>query len=229
MERSPRSVDQLVAEQVERWRLERIRAAGQPAIQKPPPVVSVSRQYGARGAALGHMLAEKLGCSYWNRELVDEISRSAHVSDRLVRAFDERHEPGVVETVRGMLRNGPLTASDYHRELGKVVNAIAAHGTAVLIGRGVQFLLERDQVVAVRVVAPLDERVRGLVQRRQISEDAARAEIAEIDGERRAFVRDHYGRDVEDPSSYDLLVNTGTMTIEQCAEVVLCAYRQRVG
>ena len=73
MERSPRSVDQLVAEQVEKWRLERIRAAGQPAVQKPRPVVAVSRQYGARGAALGHMLAERLGCSYWNRELVDEM------------------------------------------------------------------------------------------------------------------------------------------------------------
>jgi cytidylate kinase len=227
MERSPRSVDRIVEEQVERWRVERMRAAGRPATQKPPPVVAVSRQYGARGAAIGHQVAEKLGCSYWNRELVDEIARTAHVSDRLVRAVDERHEAGIVETVRGMLRNGQLSASDYHRELAKVVASIAAHGTAVLIGRGVTFLLPREQVLSVRVVCPLEDRVRGLVERRGVTEAEARAEIAEVDAERKAFVRDHYNRDADDPSAYDLHVNTGTMSVEQCAAVVVAAYRTR--
>jgi len=229
MERSPRSIDRIVEEQVERWRVERMRAEAHPQVHKPLPVVAISRQYGARGAAVGHRVAEKLGCSYWNRELVEEIARNADVSDRLVRFQDERHEPGIVETVRGMIRNGgSMSASDYHRELVRVVQAIAVHGTAVLIGRGVTFMVAREGAVSVRVVCPLEDRVRGLVERRGISEAEARAEIAEFDAERRAFIRDHYNSDAEDPSCYDLHVNTGTMTIDQCAEVVVAAYRARV-
>ena len=56
-----------------------------------------------------------------------------------------------------------------------------------------------------------------------------RDEGYEPDADRRDFVRDHYGRDVEDPAGYDVLVNSGSLSIEQCAEVVGTAYRARFG
>jgi cytidylate kinase len=128
-----------------------------------------------------------------------------------------------------MVNVGPLSASDYFRELARVVHTIASHGGAVIIGRGVAFMLDPASALRVRTVCPVDLRARGIAERSGVTEAQARAEIESIDADRRAFVRDHYGRDTDDPAAYDLLVNTGTMSLEQCAELVACAYRARFG
>jgi hypothetical protein len=224
MERLPRSVESIVEEQVKRWQAERSKRDERAAA--PPPTVAISREYGARGAAVAHRVAESLGFGYWNREIVDEIAKHAHVADRLVRAFDEHHKPSVVETVRAMAAGGGLTSSEYFQELTRVVGGIARHGRAVIVGRGVQYLLT-GPALRVRVVCPLDERVRGLCERRGITPAEARTEIAESDADRAAFVRDHYHQDVEDPDGYDLFVNTGTLGVEGAADVVVAAFRRQ--
>jgi len=226
MPHSPRSIDSIVAEQVERWRLERARANRPDA--RPAPVVVVSRQYGAQGAAVARVVADRLGFSYWNRELVDEVARSAHTSGAMVGVVDEHHHDAILATVRDLTAR-TLGQSEYFRELVGVVRSITAHGSAVLVGRGIGFMLQPTSMLSVRVVCPLADRVAGLVERRQLDEAAARAEITAADAERHAFVRDHLFRDVEDPAAYHLHVNTGVMTIEQAADVIVAAYRIRFG
>jgi cytidylate kinase len=226
MQRSPRSIESIVEEQVRRWEVERARRAGS-APPAPPPVIAVSRQYGARGAAVAHVVAERLGFSYWNREIVEEIAKHAHVSNRMVQGLDEHHQAAVVEAVRSVTIAHALSASEYFRELAHVVHTIAAHGQAVLVGRGIQFLLPMSRVLRVRVVAPVEDRIRGLVERRGVTVAEAQAEIEETDADRRAFVRDHYGKDVEDPAAYDVAVNTGSTGIEEAAGVVVAAWNAR--
>lgn len=223
MQRAPRSVDAIVEQQVQKW-LQGRRAA-QPS--RPAPVISVSRQYGARGAELARRVAETLGFHFWDQEILHEIARHTHVSERLVAAFDEHHRAAMIETVRSMMRAGPLSASEYFHELARVIHTIAAGGAAVLVGRGAQYLLDPQAVLRVRAVAPLETRVRGLRERRGIDDAEARAEIASVDADRAAFMRDHYGRDVEDPVGYDLVVNTATVPLDRAVELVVAAYDAR--
>ena len=223
MQRAPRSVDAIVEQQVQKWLQER--RASSPA--RPAPVISVSRQYGARGAELARRVAERLRFHFWDQEILHEIARHAHVSERLVAAFDEHHRAAMVETVRSMMRAGPLSASEYFHELARVIQSIAAGGAAVLVGRGAQYLLDPRTVLRVRAVAPLEARVRGLCDRRGLDEAEARAEIATVDADRAAFMRDHYGKDVDDPDGYDLVVNTATVPLERAVELVVTAYDAR--
>jgi cytidylate kinase len=223
MQRAPRSVDAIVEQQVQKWLQER-RATPPP---RPAPVISVSRQFGAQGAELARRVADALGYHLWDQEILHEIARHAQVSERMVAAFDEHHRASVVETVRSMMRMGPLSASEYFHELARLVHSIAAHGAAVLVGRGVQYLLPASTVLRVRVIASLDVRVRGLRERRGLSDAEARAEIATVDADRAAFMRDHYGRDLDDPTAYDLLVNTGTVPLDRAASLVIAAYDAR--
>jgi cytidylate kinase len=221
MERTPRTVDQIVEQQVARWQLERARRREE---ARPHPVITVSRQYGARGAAVAHAVAERLGYSYWNREIVEEIARHAQVSELLVRNFDEHHRASIVETVRSMTVGGRLSSSEYFRELALVVHGIAQHGDAVIVGRGAGFLV--PTAFRVRVVAPVDDRVRGLSERRGISASEARTQVADTDADRAAFVHDHYGRVVDDPAAYDLYVNTASFGVDGAADIVVAAFRR---
>jgi cytidylate kinase len=74
-------------------------------------------------------------------------------------------------------------------------------------------------------VCALEQRVEALAARERISITNARAAIAEADRDRRAFVRDLYGKDIDDPAGYDLWVNTGTMSLAAAADIIAGAAR----
>jgi cytidylate kinase len=218
-----RTIESIVAEQVRRWEIQRAKAGR--AAPRPEPVIAISREYGAGGAAVGQAVAAQLGFSYWNREIVQEIARSTNLSTTLVASRDERHDPALLATYRELL-DRKLATSRYFTELVKVVHTIAAHGSAVMVGRGVVFMLPPERVLRVRVVCPLAQRIKNLVER---GEAAARTEIAAVDAERRAFVKDHLDGNIELPSAYDLHVNSGSYGVERAAQVVVAAYRLRFG
>lgn len=227
MERAPRSVDAMVDAQVQRWLGER-QKVGTPNAS-PPPVVTVSREFGARGAAVAKLVAERLRFSFWNRELLDAIAAHAHVDPSAMARFDEHHPSVLAETVSGLIP-GPARVSqlDYARELTFVVRDLVARGGAVLVGRGLNFMVDRSRALRVRVVCALQQRIEELAMRERLSIENARAAIAEADRDRRAFVRDLYGKDIDDPSGYDLWVNTGTMSLEAAADIIAAATRAHV-
>ncbi len=225
MQRSPRSVEAIVEQQVQRWNQERARGAP----PRPRPVILVSRQFGARGSEIARQVAERLGFAFWDQELLHEIARHAHVSDQLVAAFDEHHQVPLAETVRSMMHSGPLGSSEYFTALTRAVRSIAAGGSAVLVGRGAQFLLDPSAALRVRAVATVEARARGLCERNRWSDAEARARIAEVDADRRAFARDYYDRDVDDPTAYDLMINTAHVPLDRAAQLVIAAYEARFG
>lgn len=219
-----RTIESIVAEQVRGWEIQQARAGR--AAPRLEPVIAISREYGAGGAAVGQAVAAQLGFSYWNREIVQEIARSTDLSAALVASRDERHDPALLATYRELLGRG-LPPSRYFTELVKVVHTIAAHGSAVMVGRGAVFMLPPDRVLRVRVVCPLARRISNLVERGEATLAAAPAKIAAVDAERHAFVKDHLDVNLELPSAYDLHVNTGTYDVERAAQVIVAAYRLR--
>jgi cytidylate kinase len=214
----------MVDAQVQRWLGERQRS-GTPTAS-PPPVVTVSRQFGARGADVAKRVAERLQFSFWNRELLGAMAAHAHVDAGVLERFDEHHPSAIAETMSGLIP-GPARVSqlDYARELAHVVREVVGRGGAVLVGRGLNFMVDRGHALRVRVVCPLEQRIRELADRERISADNARATITEADRDRRAFVRDLYGQDIDDPTAYDLWVNTGTMSLDTAADIIAAAVR----
>jgi cytidylate kinase len=225
------SIDQFVNQQILRWQEERRiadrkRLEGQ---QLQRPTICVSREYGARGAAMGRLVAERLEFRYYAQELIHDIAEAAHVRKQVVESLDERVQDGISEWVANLIQRGVFAPSDYLRNLSKVVLTLANHGNGVIIGRGAHFILDRGTTLRVRVIAPLESRIARIAERDGLSEDKARATILRIDGERVAFNKQHYGADLADPANYDLVVNAGTLGLEGAAEVTVAAFRHRFG
>ncbi len=228
MPKLPRAIHAIVDEQVRRWNAERLSRAK----DVPPrhwPVVVVSRQYGAQGAALARLVADGLSFPLWDREILHEIAQHSGALETLFASLDEHRRHGVIETISGLGPGPHVSASGYRVALLRVLHTLGAHGGAVIVGRGAQFVLGPDHALRVRAVAPLEERVRGLARRRGLSELEARQDVATIETERRNFIRDLFGRDDDEPAAYDLVVNTATVPLARAAALVLEAYRARFG
>jgi cytidylate kinase len=79
------------------------------------------------------------------------------------------------------------------------------------------------------VVCPVEQRAQSFARARGLAEKDARLEIERIERDRRAFIQQQFQRDVTDPCHYDLLVNTGRLSLEQAARVVERAYEAKFG
>jgi hypothetical protein len=215
----------LVEQQILRWQeQQKERRAEQKATETPPPVITVSRETWAHGTQLGALVAKHLGYTFWDQEIVHRIAKETGASETFLRALDE-HARGVIEDlVAGVLAGDGFTRSEYMSQLLRVTHAIGGYGRAVIVGRGAQFTLPPEMALRVRVVCPIEQRVQNFAQACGVTVKAARVEIDGIDRDRRAFLEQMFKSDVTDPCHYDLVVNTGKLSLEQAATIVEHAY-----
>lgn len=190
-----------------------------PARSATRPVVAISRQHGARGEELARVLARELDLHLYDREIIQRIAESAHLSERAVAILDEK---------RGsMLNDWLLALSDpylspyaYREHLARVVTAIGRLGGAIVLGRGGHLILRPGEALRVLVVAPLEDRIREIAARDGVAAREAERRIVATEAERSAFLKRHFHADFGDPCRFDLVVNTAALDLEGAFEAV---------
>jgi cytidylate kinase len=111
--------------------------------------------------------------------------------------------------------------------LKKVIFSIAAHGNAILLGRGGNFLLPMENRIGLRLVAPLEVRLKNIMAALKLSGDSARDHITKVEQERREFVKQCFKADIEDPIHYHLTINTAAVKPETILELVKAMIRAK--
>jgi hypothetical protein len=225
------SIQELVDQQVRRWEEQR-KVSERQAREDPKaqhPMIVISREYGAGGIELGRLVATRLKFDFYGQELVEQIAQSAHVRSQVVRSVDERMQDVIDNWIGDQFGHGYFSDSEYLRNLSKVVLTLGRHGRGVIIGRGAQFFLDPRRTLRVRAFASLDRRAELIAEREGIALHEARAKAIRVDAERHAFTQRHFNNDVGDPHLYDLLLNTGTFSLDTSAAIVEQAFRVRFG
>jgi hypothetical protein len=211
-----------VRQQVRRWQ---VKESQRPIL--PPSCIAISRLPGSGGAEVGLRAAGALGYAFFGIELVDEIAREQHVQRHLVEGLDERLRDAAERFLGDAFHTGQLRESDYLRGLMRTLTTLSQRGSAVILGRGSPFVLPAERTLRLLVVAPDDVRVERTATARGLELDAARRALAGEDEERRRFLRYHFDVDPDDPSQYDLVVNTGTLGMAAASDLVLRAFEER--
>lgn len=219
MDHLPRTVDQLVEEQARHWHEQQAHGLGEPR----RPVLTLSRQHGARGAELARLLAEKLGLRLFDREILQEVAHSAHLGEHVVQGLDDRDRAGMEDWLASLLGHDYISLSSYREHLTRVIGLISWFGGAAILGRGAHLILGPPQALRVMVVAPLEGRVAEVMRREGLDERQARRRITEVEAERDAFLVRHFHAHFGDPATFDLVVNTGTLGVEAAVEPVRAA------
>jgi cytidylate kinase len=189
--------------------------------------IALSREVGALATTVGRVLGQRLGWSVYDNELVERVARDMKLRTQLLESLDERPGNWVIDTFRAFSSNRVITGFDYVEHLLQTVLGLAARGQCVIVGRGAAQVLSGDQVLRVRLVAPLEFRVGVIARQLGEGHDAARRHIEKLEHARTAFVKEHFRKDPTNPANYDLIVNTGVFTVEEAADLILAALHCR--
>jgi cytidylate kinase len=221
-------IEAIVDQQIRRWELEKKRPQSREIQPVPPgPVITISRQRGSGGSIVAERLAELTGFSYVNREIIDQISHETGVQKRLIESLDESVQSGFQLWVDGIISGRIVDASDYLQSLVKIIGAIMLHGKAIIVGRGANFIVGGVKGFNVRVVADLDFRIASLSGRRELTAAKAKEEIMLSDRQRNKFIENHFNRDIDDPTAYDLIINSTHLEVDNVATLIMGGYAQK--
>lgn len=191
------------------------------------PVITISREMGSGGRLVAKMVAERLGEPWrvWHRELIDEIARKAHIRKELVEEIDEKTRSSTKEYFSDMFGLELLTLPTYHRYLMECLAGIGQVGYAVVVGRGANFVLKEG--LNVRIICPLEKRIEYEMEVEKISKEEASKRVMTSDVERREFVRNLFGKDIENPNNYDMVINVGSINVSDTADLIVEAAKRK--
>jgi cytidylate kinase len=176
-------------------------------------IVAMSETVGSRGTEIGRALATALGWEFADREIITKAAESfgEGVSD-LKHATEEK------PTLWDRFRQSQQRYATY---VEAIVLEMAARDNIVLVGRASTAIL-RDvrHALRARVIAAEDVRARRIEQQLGLTPEAALESVRQADNDLSARVRYLYHLDWNEPSLYDVVLNTERLSVGRAVAVL---------
>jgi cytidylate kinase len=199
-----------------------------------PVVIAISRQLGCGAAHIGRLVARQLHVHYVDRVVVREAARSLGLAEAEVHDREERLSSLWERILKTFAVGSPeagAPAADYRvipdEELfateAAIVRKMAREQSCVIVGKAGAHVLEGTPgLVSVFLHAPLEQRVRRLMEVDRIADPAAaRARIDASDESRERFLRSLVGACWTDARCYDLCLNTSCVAFTQARDMIV--------
>ncbi len=204
------------------------------------PVVTIRGQLGSGAPEIGRLVADKIHADYVDREIIAQVAevlnrRKQEVAQkemppgtllgRIAKALGHDYASGAgFEGVHLPAWEIPLDDTRYLAVLQSIVRELGRSESIVIRGRGSEFILKDYPGAShVLVVAPLEIRMKRVIEDMKVDEESAKKEIARSDSSRREFIKRYFQAELEDPVQYDLVINTEHLSFEAAASIVVNA------
>ena len=180
------------------------------------PLIAMTREMGSLGKDVAAAVAERMGKQVVHHEIIDNLASKMRLRKSHVIRFLEGRS-GIWER----LTTDKTSLSIYTAD--ETFSLAESDQVAVIRGWGAAHLLRPvSHIISVRVCAPLEVRVKRMMER--LNTDDRSFVVNEINLSEEAhgaITRRHFGIDWHDPEQYDLVLNTERLTIEECADEVM--------
>jgi cytidylate kinase len=202
------------------------------------PIVTIRGRLGSGAPEVGKLVARLLHLDYIDREIINEVAARLNLEEQEV-LRKEMPPARLQERIAEALARGysigdgiqgaylpfsqiPLDDSSYLEALTSLIKELAEGHSAVIYGRGSQFILkEHPQTVHISMVAPNNVRLKHVMETQGLTEDKAKQEMQRFDNAAREFMKRFFGAEMEDPTKYDLVINTEHFSYQAAADLIL--------
>lgn len=182
-------------------------------------VVTVSRDFGSMGKLAAQLLAETLKLRCCDRYILQEVARRAHVDEELVSVLDEHVSKINSHWWQHLLQKEALSYEDYYHYLVKTVLSVSRTG-GVIIGRGAHLILGEKKAFRVRITGSVEKCAERVARREKIDIKDAIQLVHKVNNERAEYLKILYDTDINDPSNYDLVLNSDRYNCEQIVDLI---------
>ncbi|MBO4467017.1 MAG: cytidylate kinase-like family protein [Bacteroidales bacterium] len=188
-------------------------------------IINIGRSFGSGGGFVGQAIGKKLGIPVYDNELISKVAEESGYSKSLFAGEEKRS----LFSVSSFFASGRLSYLDsgYVNDnvmfniQSEVIRSIAQKGDAVIIGRCADYILRDLDCLDVFVCAPLEYRIKRLMETEGISADEAENLIRRKDRTRETYYNYYTFGSWGQASNYDLCVDSSILGIEGTADFII--------
>ena len=183
-----------------------------------PLVITIARTHGSGGHDIGYMVAQRLGINFYDKEIISETAKKLGLEKEKVQQWDQD------TSIRSLGRDEAVFSAQ-----SQIIRD-AAKESCVIIGRCADFVLRgRPFCLNIFIRSDEDYAVTFIRNKDNLAEDQAR-EVIRLKNKARERHYAHYtGEKWQDPSHYDLVINTAKIGIESAADIICNAVNNITG
>jgi cytidylate kinase len=192
--------------------------------------VTISRQAGCGAVNIAEKLAAYLqqhspphqGAPWtvFDRELMDKVLADHNLPKHLAQFLPEDRASQVEDTLADIFGVHPPTHTVV-QQTAETLLQLAELGHVILIGRAGNIVTAKlPNVLHVRLVAPLEDRVERICRDDQKTPSAARRFCLDEEQARMRYVKTYFHADINDALLYHLIINTSLVGCDNAARLI---------
>ena len=161
-------------------------------------IITIGRQFGSNGRNIGRKLAEKISANFYDKELINETAKESGLSEEFLKSLDEK----------------PTRSFQY--------SLVADKGPSVFVGRCADYALRHNtNLVRIFIHAPLEERIKNVSERFNLTPDKAKAQIVKEDKARASYYNYYTSKKWGALESYDIFINSSLMSEDDTVDFII--------
>ena len=190
-------------------------------------IITISREFGAGGRTVGHMVADKLGIPFYDGKLVEDIAKESGFAPKFVEEHSEHSPSGSVfsyafapQGVPGIM-NGLSTADYLWNAQCNVILELAEKGPCVIVGRCADYILQdKADCLKVFIHADMAFRAHRIVEVYGERDQSPEERLKDKDKRRAAYHRFYTDMKWGHAQNYHITLNSGVLGIDKCVDIL---------
>ncbi len=159
-----------------------------------PICIAIGRQYGSGGREIGRMLADKLAFTFYDKEIIQLTAGSTGYTPQYISRKEETMTSSLIYDLVSQMyayskEYTPPEDAIFQSE-SDIMNKVSQEGNCVIVGRCADYILgKRQKCLKIFLFAPIEYRVKRIMELEQLSAKDAQKKIQQIDRHRAEHYR----------------------------------------
>lgn len=176
-------------------------------------VITISNELGSGGFDISRRVAQNLGYEFVDKNTSDRVFRQYGLT-KFSQVYNSA--PSILDLINS---DNLLIVS----MLNEILEALAQRGNVVIMGRaGFAVLGKYADVLNVHIRAPFSDRVQRVMAREGLPDlQAAEERVRDDDNVHSKYVRRFYNRHWDEPSAFNLVLDTGSLAGDEAVKQIV--------
>ena len=193
-------------------------------------IITIGREYGSGGRQIGQEVAKYFGIKCYDKELLEHAANESGICKELFENHDERPTNSflyslVMDTYSfGYSSSGFTDMPMNHKVFLAQFDAIkklASEGPCVMVGRCADYALESyPNVVSIFIRADMEDRIRRVATRLDLTDAKAKDLINKTDKKRASYYNYYTNKKWGEAASYELCLNSSELGVQGTAKAI---------
>ena len=187
-------------------------------------IITISREFGSGGRFIGEEVAKKLGITYYDKNIINQIAEESGLSpDYIQESAELSPKKGIFAyALAGRDITGKSVEDMVYEAQRKVILELAEKESCVIIGRNADFILkDRDDVLNVFIHGNMQEKTKRICHLYNVSEQDAVKMMTDTDKRRMTNYNFYTDQKWGKASNYTLSLNSSQLGYDKCEEIII--------